>query len=246
MMKGFLLTSNQIEILKTPNEFYNTILSLIGKAKKRISITSLYLGTGNLEKKVVECIEKKAKKNGIELNIIMDKNRCERIEKGKNSLTLLSPLSKHLYLYNNINSSHLPFTNYLPSMLKELLGVFHTKIIVSDNDIMITGANFSNSYFTTRKDRYMFIRNHSQLSNYLYDYTQSIKSIKYNDNRKDYIFNHREALQKYINNDSRYDIDRIIKSVPNDRIMLYPLVRYFLYIDSNEKSQYKRRLSIPS
>ena len=225
MMTGFLLESNQIKILKTPNEFYNTILSLIGRAKKRISITSLYLGTGYLEKKVIECLKTKAKRNGIELNIIMDKNRCERIEKGKNSLRLLSPLSEHLYLYNNINSSHLPFTKYLPSMIKELFGVFHTKIIISDNDVLITGANLSNSYFTSRKDRYMLIRNHSKLSNYLYDYVQTIKSIKYSQIKKDYIINHKEALKEYMNKVNKYDIDSIINSVPKDKIMLYPLVR---------------------
>ena len=225
MMTGFLLESNQIKILKTPNEFYNTILSLIGRAKKRISITSLYLGTGHLEKKVIECLKTKAKRNGIELNIIMDKNRCDRIEKGKNSLTLLSPLSKDLYLYDNINSSHLPFTKYLPSMIKELFGVFHTKIIISDNDVLITGANLSNSYFTSRKDRYMLIRNHSKLSNYLYDYVQTIKSIKYSQIKKDYIINHKEALKEYMNKVNKYDIDSIINSVPKDKIMLYPLVR---------------------
>ena len=225
MMTGFLLESNQIKILKTPNEFYNTILSLIGRAKKRISITSLYLGTGHLEKKVIECLKTKAKRNGIELNIIMDKNRCERIEKGKNSLTLLSPLSNDLYLYDNINSSHLPFTKYLPSMIKELFGVFHTKIIISDNDVLITGANLSNSYFTSRKDRYMLIRNHSKLSNYLYDYVQTIKSIKYSQIKKDYIINHKEALKEYMNKVNKYDIDSIINSVPKDKIMLYPLVR---------------------
>ena len=225
MMTGFLLESNQIKILKTPNEFYNTILSLIGRAKKRISITSLYLGTGYLEKKVIECLKTKAKRNGIELNIIMDKNRCERIEKGKNSLTLLSPLSEDLYLYDNINSSHLPFTKYLPSMIKELFGVFHTKIIISDNDVLITGANLSNSYFTSRKDRYMLIRNHSKLSNYLYDYVQTIKSIKYSQIKKDYIINHKEALKEYMNKVNKYDIDSIINSVPKDKIMLYPLVR---------------------
>ena len=225
MMTGFLLESNQIKILKTPNEFYNTILSLIGRAKKRISITSLYLGTGHLEKKVIECLKTKAKRNGIELNIIMDKNRCERIEKGKNSLTLLSSLSKDLYLYDNVNSSHLPFTKYLPSMIKELFGVFHTKIIISDNDVLITGANLSNSYFTSRKDRYMLIRNHSKLSNYLYDYVQTIKSIKYSQIKKDYIINHKEALKEYMNKVNKYDIDSIINSVPKDKIMLYPLVR---------------------
>ena len=200
-------------------------MSLIGRAKKRISITSLYLGTGHLEKKVIECLKTKAKRNGIELNIIMDKNRCERIEKGKNSLTLLSSLSKDLYLYDNVNSSHLPFTKYLPSMIKELFGVFHTKIIISDNDVLITGANLSNSYFTSRKDRYMLIRNHSKLSNYLYDYVQTIKSIKYSQIKKDYIINHKEALKEYMNKVNKYDIDSIINSVPKDKIMLYPLVR---------------------
>ena len=119
----------------------------------------------------------------------------------------------------------MPFTKYLPSMIKELFGVFHTKIIISDNDVLITGANLSNSYFTSRKDRYMLIRNHSKLSNYLYDYVQTIKSIKYSQIKKDYIINHKEALKEYMNKVNKYDIDSIINSVPKDKIMLYPLVR---------------------
>ena len=224
-LNRFFLSVEQMKFLSSPNTFYKTILSLIEKATKRITITSLYLGTGKLESTLVNKLYSKTREKDIKLTIIMDKNRCERIEKGKNSLTLLSPLSKDLYLYDNINSSHLPFTKYLPSMIKELFGVFHTKIIISDNDVLITGANLSNSYFTSRKDRYMLIRNHSKLSNYLYDYVQTIKSIKYSQIKKDYIINHKEAFKEYMNKVNKYDIDSIINSVPKDKIMLYPLVR---------------------
>lgn len=226
MMKGFLITNRQIEIIESPNEFYKTILALIERAKNRISIASLYLGTGHLEQKVIDSLSNRVKRKGIELNIIMDKNRCERKEKGRNSLSLLNPLSKHLYLYNNINSSHLPLSKYIPSMLKELLGVFHTKIIVSDSDILLTGANLSNSYFTSRKDRYMLIRNHPLLADYLYKYIQSIKQIQYSKNKNEYITNHKKCLAHFINTNNECDTDTIMKKVPNDIIMLYPSVRY--------------------
>jgi CDP-diacylglycerol--glycerol-3-phosphate 3-phosphatidyltransferase len=43
------------------------------------------------------------------------------------------------------------------------------KFYVFDNDVIITGANLSEDYFTTRQDRYFVIKNAPELANYICD-----------------------------------------------------------------------------
>lgn len=223
-LNRFFLSVEQMRFISTPNSFYKTILSLIEKATKRITITSLYLGTGKLESALINKLYSKTRDKNIKLSIIMDKNRCERKEKGRNSLDLLFPLRNNLYLYNNPNFSLFPFNKHLPSIFKELFGVFHTKIIIADNDIILTGANLSHSYFTTRKDRYLYIKNSPKLADYLSHYAQDIKSINFSQNAKEYITNHHNILKKY-NFNTKQNIKSLIDSVPNNEILLLPTVR---------------------
>ena len=223
-LNRFFLSFEQMKFLSSPNTFYKTILSLREKATKRITITSLYLGTGKLESTLINKLYSKTREKDIKLTIIMDKNRCERKEKGRNSLDLLLPLKNNLYLYNNPNFSSFPFNKHIPSIFKELFGVFHTKIIIADNDIILTGANLSNSYFTTRKDRYLYIKNSPMLANYLSQYANDIKSINFSQNAKEYIRNHHNILKQY-NCNTKQNIKQLIDSVPNDKILLIPTVR---------------------
>ena len=43
------------------------------------------------------------------------------------------------------------------------------KFYIFDNNILITGANLSEEYFTTRQDRYYYIKDSPELANYLFD-----------------------------------------------------------------------------
>lgn len=49
----FYITVVQITALKSPSEFYRTLLDRCRTAKQRIVIASLYLGIGNLEQELV-------------------------------------------------------------------------------------------------------------------------------------------------------------------------------------------------
>jgi CDP-diacylglycerol--glycerol-3-phosphate 3-phosphatidyltransferase len=40
-----------------------------------------------------------------------------------------------------------------------VVGVCHLKAYIFDDDIIISGANLSNTYFSTRQDRYYIMRN---------------------------------------------------------------------------------------
>ena len=47
----------------------------------------------------------------------------------------------------------------LPPRYNELLTTFHLKAYVFDDTLIMSGANLSNDYFTSRQDRYWVIQN---------------------------------------------------------------------------------------
>lgn len=54
----------------------------------------------------------------------------------------------------------------LPNPLNEIAGVFHVKVYVIDGDVILSGANLSREYFTTRIDRYLHLRQHDLVEFY--------------------------------------------------------------------------------
>lgn len=52
----------------------------------------------------------------------------------------------------------------------EVFGTLHTKIVLFDNSILLTGANFEQKYFTTRKDRYVVLNDVKEFADYLQDF----------------------------------------------------------------------------
>ena len=75
-LNRFFLSVEQMNFLSSPNTFYKTILSLIEKATKRITITSLYLGTGKLESTLINKLYSKTREKDIKLTIIMGYTPC--------------------------------------------------------------------------------------------------------------------------------------------------------------------------
>lgn len=56
---------------------------------------------------------------------------------------------------------------WFPSFWNEILSVFHGKFVVADNDVVLTGANLSTNYFTTRQDRALLLKNSTELADLL-------------------------------------------------------------------------------
>lgn len=50
----FAVNANQIEIMDDPSVFYKNIVDGIRRSKKRILISSLYIGTGPMEAEIVD------------------------------------------------------------------------------------------------------------------------------------------------------------------------------------------------
>ncbi|KAI5719631.1 hypothetical protein M8J76_012779 [Diaphorina citri] len=169
----FPARSDQIRLLSQPNEFYSELIQHIQNAKSRIIITSLYMGTGSLEQKLVHTLQDTLTNNkAVNVRILLDANRGTRGD--VNSKTLLSPIVKQFSHNCHVSFYHTPdlrwpLNRLLPHRYNELIGLQHMKFYLIDNCVIITGANLSSDYFTSRQDRYMIIQDHKPLSDFFDD-----------------------------------------------------------------------------
>lgn len=86
-------------------------------------------------------------------------------------MTLLYPLQikypdRFRAFYYHTPKLHGFLKAILPERYNELTGVQHTKCYLIDDDILISGANLSEQYFTNRQDRYIWIRQNADLANF--------------------------------------------------------------------------------
>ena len=87
----FVVDANSIEILDDPTAFYKRIVQNCQNAKFRITLASLYIGCGPLEKNLVEQIRSNLVTNSrLCVNVLLDFNRSSRGV--QNSRKLLLPL----------------------------------------------------------------------------------------------------------------------------------------------------------
>jgi len=167
---GFGANGSQLRVVGTPEEYYSILLDKCSTAKRRISIASLYLGTCELEKRMVDALKQNMIDNPkLKVKILLDYARGSRGD--INSRTMLAPLTQtsgqpcEVFLY------HTPalrgkVKKWLPPRYNEIVGVQHMKIYVFDDSILISGANLSNDYFTNRQDRYLLIEECEKLANF--------------------------------------------------------------------------------
>lgn len=110
-------------------------------------MSALYLGTGKLEKYLLEKLSNKLDTSpNLKLNIILDYMRGTRVNKdGVSSLSLLRSVKEHHFMKNvRIGFFHHPDTGilkgkYFSGPMKEIFGVHHIKAHVFDHNILITG-----------------------------------------------------------------------------------------------------------
>ncbi|XP_015366256.1 PREDICTED: CDP-diacylglycerol--glycerol-3-phosphate 3-phosphatidyltransferase, mitochondrial [Diuraphis noxia] len=157
---SFMVKAEDITVLKSPSEFYRTLLDRCRSAKHRIVIASLYLGIGNLEQELVNTI-KDAMENRQKLSVrvLLDANRGSRGKVSSRTMlmSLLNPsFDCRVYLYHTPKLRGL-LRLLLPERYNELIGIQHMKLYMFDDSIIISGANLSQDYFTNRQDRYILI-----------------------------------------------------------------------------------------
>jgi len=168
--------ANSVLILEQPNQFYGTLLDNVGGVRTRVALSALYIGTGCKESTMIQRIcDNKRLNPKLVVRVVLDGNRAQRTDRlGQSSVLML----KRLLSFNDVKLN-LVFTDRSSSMLRfvlrrvkkwnEILSTFHAKIMVFDDDTIITGANLSEAYFEKRQDRYIVIKNSRSLSDYMFN-----------------------------------------------------------------------------
>ncbi|KIY71182.1 phospholipase D/nuclease [Cylindrobasidium torrendii FP15055 ss-10] len=177
----FPVPANNIRILAEPREFYTSILDIIGRAQRRIFLSSLYIGSSETE--LLQALQNALeRKPGLEVTIQLDLNRSTR--PGKSSARLLLPLLQAYPGRVHVNLFRSPHLNgimakLVPPRFNEGWGTWHAKIYGADDDIIIGGANLSKVYFTNRRDRYIHLQQNSRLADYCLDFLKTVSTFSF-------------------------------------------------------------------
>ncbi|EDV27697.1 CDP-diacylglycerol--glycerol-3-phosphate 3-phosphatidyltransferase, mitochondrial [Trichoplax sp. H2] len=173
----FYADGDKIRFLHQPTDFYQELLSKIKTAKKRITLASLYIGNGSLEQRMVDELQQVSRSSiqlnkPLDINILLDYTRGSR---GKqNSRKMLLPLINESHSSVNVALFHTPHLRgplkaIVPERFNETIGLSHLKVYLFDNDVIISGANLSDSYFVNRQDRYIVIEDNPEFANFFQD-----------------------------------------------------------------------------
>lgn len=158
----FPMNGSKVTVITDPKKFYDTLCERFKNASRRVSVASLYIGTGDLEKRLLDVTKQNLIMNKkVKLNILLDFQRGSRGE--INSRTLVQELSKvapeqcklSLYQTPRLQGS---WSKALPARYNELFGLQHMKLYIADDSVLLSGANCSNDYFQNRQDRYIEIQ----------------------------------------------------------------------------------------
>ncbi|KAI1918682.1 CDP-diacylglycerol--glycerol-3-phosphate 3-phosphatidyltransferase [Ophidiomyces ophidiicola] len=155
----FEIHASHIKIIDSPNSFYQTLKQKIKHAKRRIYLSTLYIGRSELE--LINTISQSLRENpDLTVSILTDCLRGTRESPDPSCASLLASLvEEHGSNRVEIRMFHTPNLvgfrkRHVPKRINEGWGLQHMKLYGIDDEIILSGANLSNDYFTNRLDRY--------------------------------------------------------------------------------------------
>ncbi|OQV19300.1 CDP-diacylglycerol--glycerol-3-phosphate 3-phosphatidyltransferase, mitochondrial [Hypsibius exemplaris] len=170
----FCLSGSQISILHEPSAYYDYLQTAARSFKRRAVLSALYLGTGEQEAELVNSLQKRCDHlrtsvSPFSVHVLLDFQRGSRGD--KNSRTMLLPLMQSHKDQVKVSLFHTAdlrgvWKTHMPERWNEIVGLLHMKVCVFDDDVLITGANLSDQYFTNRQDRYVLIKDCPHLANF--------------------------------------------------------------------------------
>ncbi len=178
----FEIQGSQIVILDDPAIFYQTLKKKITRAKTRVFLSSLYIG--RYQDDLIDCISRAMDKNPkLRVEILVDYLRSTRDAPGDSTASLLASLASDFGDRIDIRLYHTPKLHGLTEMLmpkrfNEGFGLQHMKIYGFDNEVMLSGANLSEDYFTNRQDRYYLFHSRS-ISDYYHAVQKAVGSLSF-------------------------------------------------------------------
>ncbi|KAH7889486.1 hypothetical protein F5I97DRAFT_1994876 [Phlebopus sp. FC_14] len=178
----FTLASKNVHVLNEPSQFYVRLLEIIRRARRRIFLSSLYIGSS--ESGLLGALDTALRENPtLHVYLTLDYNRSTR--PGRSPVFTILPLLRnherrvHVALFRSPKLSK-TMTKVVPPRFNEGWGTWHAKIYGSDDEVIISGANLNKSYFTDRQDRYLHFTAQPTLANYCFSFLRTISGFSYN------------------------------------------------------------------
>lgn len=179
----FVMGSGDIQILITPEDFYATLKKKIAMANSRIFLSSLYIGKTQTE--LFECIEQALHRNeNLRVDILTDALRGTREAPEVSSASKLAELVQKFGKHRvDVRMYHTPHLSGLakvitPKRLNEGYGLQHMKLYGFDDEVILSGANLSQDYFTNRQDRYYIFKN-KPITDYYFKIQSAVSKLSY-------------------------------------------------------------------
>ncbi|QRG38340.1 hypothetical protein FDK38_002743 [Candidozyma auris] len=180
----FTTKGSNIEVLTNPTDFYARLKHKILNAQSKVFLSSLYVGKGQVE--LVETLsEALAKNEELKVYILTDALRGTREAPNNPSsasllVTLVEKYGKHRVDIRMYHTPHLSGfkKNLAPKRVNESFGLQHMKLYGFDNEVMLSGANLSQDYFTDRQDRYYLFKD-AAITDYYFKIHKAVASLSY-------------------------------------------------------------------
>ncbi|EPQ57779.1 hypothetical protein GLOTRDRAFT_71652 [Gloeophyllum trabeum ATCC 11539] len=178
----FALSPADVRVLLAPKQFYDNLLGMIRRARKRVFLSSLYIGSE--EGELIDTLSTALRSNpSLQVEILLDLNRSTRPE-SPSTAEALSPLLAefpdrvHISLFRSPRLKGM-MSKIVPPRFNEGWGTWHAKIYGVDDEVMISGANLNKSYFTNRQDRYVHFGSHPEFAHYCHSYLRAASTFSY-------------------------------------------------------------------
>ncbi|KAF6096089.1 phosphatidylglycerophosphate synthase 1 [Phyllostomus discolor] len=187
LVPEFGVSSSHVRVLSSPAEFFELMKGQIKAARRRVVMASLYLGTGPLEQELVDCLEialerslRAESPSDLRVSVLLDFTRGSRGR--KNSRTMLLPLLQRFPEQVRVSLFHTPSLRGLlrlliPERFNETIGLQHIKVYLFDSSVILSGANLSDSYFTNRQDRYVFLRDCPEVADFFAELVEAVGDV---------------------------------------------------------------------
>ena len=153
------IRADQVKVLNGPEDFYEDLKRKIQGARRRIYLSTLYIGKS--ENELVSTLREALLNNGpdLKVSILTDALRGTRESPHASCASLLTPLVAEFPDRVEIRMYHTPNLTglrkrLLPKRINEGWGLQHMKLYGFDDEVILSGANLSTDYFTNRQDRY--------------------------------------------------------------------------------------------
>ncbi|GAB1314555.1 CDP-diacylglycerol--glycerol-3-phosphate 3-phosphatidyltransferase [Madurella fahalii] len=180
---SFKINGSQIRVLQSPAEFYETLKDKIRNAERRIFLSTLYIGKS--ERELIATLQETLRaKPELKLSILTDALRGTREAPDSSCASLLAPLVAEfgadrveIRMYHTPNLTGLR-KKYIPKRINEGWGLQHMKLYGIDDEVILSGANLSNDYFTNRQDRYHLFSS-KDITEYFANLQNAVSSLSF-------------------------------------------------------------------